>query len=392
MLDELLKEWGITPFMFEIILMFVKGSLAISFLAVVGGLMTWFERRVAAKMQSRIGPNRVGPQGLLQWVADGVKLMMKEDLIPNGADKALFKIAPFLCVMGVFGTFVVLPFGENLIAADLNVGILYFISITALVVVGTLMAGWSSNNKWSLLGGMRSAAQIVSYEIPVAISLLIPIMIAGTLSMSGLMKAQGWLPWEWMAFQNPFAALAFFIFFTGALAEGNRAPFDLPEAESELVSGFATEYSSFRYAAFFLAEWANVYVIGASTTALFLGGGNLPEALSGNIFLTVLVFMVKALFIMFLVVWLRWTLPRFRVDQLMELSWKYLLPISFVALFGQAIYMLIVHEVPVIDQFTGPGIFLIFLVVLFKFIGRVRFNIKQQATPVTANVPEISKG
>ncbi|MCP4294322.1 MAG: hypothetical protein GY786_01810 [Proteobacteria bacterium] len=241
MMDGLIQILGISPELFEILLIVVKAVLSVSFLAVMGGLMTWIERRIAGRMQSRIGPNRVGPQGLLQWLADGIKLMMKEDLIPKGADRTVFKIAPYLCVVGVFGTFVVLPWGDELIASDLNVGILYFLSITSLVVIGTLMAGWSSNNKWSLLGGMRSAAQIVSYEIPAALSLLVPIMIAGGLSLGGVMGAQGWLPWDWMVFQNPFALVAFFIFFTSALAEGNRAPFDLPEAESELVSGFATE-------------------------------------------------------------------------------------------------------------------------------------------------------
>ncbi len=382
MMDGLIQILGISPELFEILLIIVKAVLSVSFLAVMGGLMTWIERRIAGRMQSRIGPNRVGPQGLLQWLADGIKLMMKEDLIPKGADRTVFKIAPYLCVTGVFGTFVVLPWGEELIASDLNVGILYFLSITSLVVIGTLMAGWSSNNKWSLLGGMRSAAQIVSYEIPAALSLLVPIMIAGGLSLGGLMSAQGWLPWDWMVFQNPFALVAFFIFFTSALAEGNRAPFDLPEAESELVSGFATEYSSFRYAAFFLAEWGNVYVIGAVTTAIFLGGGNLPELLAGYTVISVALFMAKTFFIVFVVIWIRWTLPRFRVDQLMELSWKYLLPIGIITFFGQAVYMLISNQLPLIDEVMGYLVFLSFIAVMIKFVGRVKINIREQATSV----------
>jgi len=391
MIDELVKNLGIDPGLFGIILMVLKAVGAVSFLAVVGGMMTWFERRIAARMQSRLGPNRVGPQGLLQWLADGVKLMMKEDLIPDGADRSLFKLAPYLCVVGVFGTFVVLPWGQDLIAADLNVGVLYFLAVTSLVVIGTLMAGWSSNNKWSLIGGMRSAAQIVSYEIPVAMSLLIPIMIAGSLSIGDLMNVQGWLPWDWMVFQTPFALVAFCLFFVGALAEGNRAPFDLPEAESELVAGFATEYSSFRYAAFFLAEWGNVYVLSAACTAIFLGGGNLPGMLVGNIPLTVAVFMTKTLFMCFVVVWIRWTLPRFRIDQLMELSWKYMLPIAVVIYFFQAIYILLVHQLPIIDEIVGPLVFLTFMAVLYKFIGRVRTNIREQATPVNTVVAPVSR-
>jgi NADH-quinone oxidoreductase subunit H len=389
-MDELIQNLGFSADLLDLILMVIKGVLSISFFAVMGGVMTWIERRIAARMQSRIGPNRVGPQGLLQWLADGIKLMMKEDLIPQGADRIVFKIAPFLCVAGVFGTFVVLPWGDGLIASDLNVGILYFLSITSLVVIGILMAGWSSNSKWSLLGGMRAAAQIVSYEIPAALSLLVPIMIAGSLSLSGLMQAQGWLPWDWMVFQNPFSLIAFCLFFTSALAEGNRAPFDLPEAESELVSGFATEYSSFRYAAFFLAEWGNVYVIAAASTAIFLGGGNLPGFLHGNIFLSVLFFLLKTFFLIFVIIWVRWTLPRFRVDQLMELSWKYLLPIGITIFFGQAVYMLIIHQIPLIDEIMGYLVFLSFLALLVRFTKRVKINVREQAIPVHSGGSQIS--
>ncbi|MDH5559599.1 MAG: NADH-quinone oxidoreductase subunit NuoH [Deltaproteobacteria bacterium] len=369
---------GVHIYLVKAIIMFIIAALSVTFMAVISGLTTWFERRIAGRMQSRIGPNRVGPQGLLQFVADAVKLFMKEDLIPKGADRLLFKMSPYLCMIGVFAPFVVLPWGMGIIAADLNVGVLYLISITALVVVGTLMAGWGSNNKWSLLGGMRSAAQIVSYEIPVAMGLLPSILFAGSLSMIGLMNAQGWAPWQWSAFQNPFTMIAFLIFFTGSLAEGNRVPFDLPEAESELVSGFNTEYSGFRFAVYFLAEWANLYVIGALTTAVFLGGGNLPEALQPYWYLSIFLFLLKTFFIMFVIIWLRWTLPRFRIDQLMDLSWKYLLPLSFIAFFGQAVYMLIDHQFPVIDMVTGPIMFLIFLLVLLKFFYRVAINFREQ--------------
>ena len=380
---ELITELtGIHLNLSRFIMMVIIAALCVTFMAVVAGITTWVERRIAARMQSRVGPNRVGPQGFLQWLADAIKLILKEDLIPNGADRSLFKIAPFLCMMGVFGTFVVLPWGSGIIAADLNVGLLYLISITALVVVGILMSGWASNNKWSLLGGMRSAAQIVSYEIPVAMGLMPSILFAGTLSMTGLMASQGWLPWQWSLFQNPFTTLAFCIFFVGSLAEGNRIPFDLPEAESELVSGFNTEYSSFRFAVFFLAEWANLYVVGALTTAVFLGGGNLPEMLQPYWYLSTFVFLIKTLFIMFVIIWLRWTLPRFRIDQLMDLSWKYMLPMAFVAFFGQAIYMLFNHSFPVINMVSGPIMFLVFLVVFYKFVMRVSLNRKEIKIPV----------
>lgn len=387
-MEELANTLGISLFLAQVIGLFLGCTIAFLVFALASGVTSWAERRVAGRMQSRYGCNRVGPQGIIQFIADAVKLILKEDLIPDGADRFLFKVSPYLCVMGVIATLVVLPMaGADLIIADLNVGLLYYISITALVVVGLLMAGWSSNNKWSLLGGMRAAAQIVSYEIPVALSLLVPILIAGSLSFGNLLAAQGFYPWEWMVFQSPFTVLAFFIFFAGELAEGNRTPFDLPEAESELVSGFNTEYSGFRFAVYFLAEYGNVFLIGLVVTSVYLGGGNLPfelaESTWWSIALSILVVFIKTIFIMFVVIWLRWTLPRFRIDQLMELSWKYLLPLALTAFFGQAMYMMILDIDSPVGKYAIPGIvFIIFLFVLFKFIVRVRVNIRDQAIPV----------
>src|SRR5881296_4720441 len=226
------------------------------FVAPLAGVTSWLERRVWARMQSRIGPNRVGPQGILQWLADGIKNLLKEDLIPSAADKALFSLAPYVVFMGFLCTFVAIPFGSQLIVADLNIGILYILAVTSLVVVGILMAGWSSNNKWSLLGGIRSAAQIVSYEIPAGLSIFPIVMLSGALSMQSIIQEQGAAPWTWFVFRTPFTFVAFFIFFVAALAEGNRTPFDLPEAESELVMGFATEYSGMRNLLFFMAEYS----------------------------------------------------------------------------------------------------------------------------------------
>jgi NADH-quinone oxidoreductase subunit H len=386
-MEALANTLGISLFLARVIGLFLGCTIAFLVFALASGVTSWAERRIAGRMQSRYGCNRVGPQGIIQFIADAVKLILKEDLIPEGADRFLFKASPYLCVMGVIATLVVLPMaGADLIIADLNVGLLYYMSITALVVVGLLMAGWSSNNKWSLLGGMRASAQIVSYEIPVALSLLTPILITGSLSFGDLLAAQGFYPWEWMVFQSPFTVLAFFIFFTGELAEGNRTPFDLPEAESELVSGFNTEYSGFRFAVYFLAEYGNVFLIGLVVTSVYLGGGNLPfelaESTWWSITLSILMVFIKTVFIMFVVIWLRWTLPRFRIDQLMELSWKYLLPLALVAFFGQALYMMIVDLGSVGAQVVAGIVFIIFLFVLFKFIVRVRANIRDQAIPV----------
>src|SRR6185369_3562781 len=207
------------------------------------------------------------------------------------ADARLFKLAPYIVTMGFVSAFVCIPFGSALIAADLNVGILYITAVTSLVVVGILMAGWSSNNKWSLIGGIRSAAQIVSYEIPAALSIFTIVLITGTLSMQSIVQAQGWAPWSWFLFYSPFTFAAFWILFTALLAEGNRTPFDLPEAESELVAGFVTEYSGARYLFFFLVEWGNLYVISAILVTLFLGGWQVPRVTDNAVLLNLLQFL-----------------------------------------------------------------------------------------------------
>jgi NADH-quinone oxidoreductase subunit H len=310
----------------------------------VAGVTTFVERRVWARIQSRIGPNRVGPQGILQWLADGIKLLMKEEIVPADADARLFKLAPYVVTMGFVAAFVCIPFSSVLIAADLNVGILYITAVTSLVVVGILMAGWASNNKWSLIGGIRSAAQIVSYEIPAALSIFPIVLITGTLSTQGIIQQQGWAPWNWFLFYSPFTFAAFWILFTCLLAEGNRTPFDLPEAESELVAGFVTEYTGARYLFFFLVEWGNLYVISAILVTLFLGGWQVPAVTDNVVLLNLLQFLAffaKSYFGVVLMMWIRATLPRIRVDQLMTTCWKYLVPLALLNFIGTAVWVVL---------------------------------------------------
>jgi len=361
--------------------MLLAGVVVLSaFVAPLAGVTSWLERRVWARMQSRVGPNRVGPQGILQWLADGIKNLLKEDLIPAAADAKLFSLAPYVVFVGFLCAFVVIPFGGKLIVADLNIGILYILAVTSLVVVGILMAGWASNNKWSLLGGMRSAAQIVSYEIPAGLSVLTIIFLAGTLSMQGIIKAQGWGPWDWFLFHNPFTFVTFFLYFTAALAEGNRTPFDIPEAESELVAGYVTEYSGMRFLFFFFAEWGNLYVIGAVATTLFLGGWQVPPlALFENhpLLLGVaqfVTFFLKAYFWVFVAMWVRATLPRVRVDQLMTLCWKYMVPLSFVCLLGTVGFMFVPANLQRVVSAAMAGLGLALVIIFFL---RVIFQIKQ---------------
>jgi NADH-quinone oxidoreductase subunit H len=364
-----------------VMLIFALVCLALSM--VIAGLLTWVERRVAARMQFRIGPNRVGPQGIIQWMADGIKLVLKEDVIPDAVDKPLFKLAPYLVFMGLLGTFVVLPFGNMLIVADLNVGLLYLMAITGFVALGLMMAGWSSNNKWALIGGMRSSAQIISYEIPTGLSLMVPVVLAGTLSTHQLVEQQGGFPWQWYVFDNPLIFICFFIYFISALAEGNRTPFDLPEAESELVSGYNIEYSGWRFAVFFLSEWANIFVIGAVATTVFLGGWQIPGvslAAHGQHWYWQVIglglFFAKSMALVFVIIWIRWTLPRFRVDQMMDLCWKYFVPWSIASIVFCALWLWLAPPMlRTVVQFATFGI--CGLGLTYVFFARVAFNWQQ---------------
>jgi NADH-quinone oxidoreductase subunit H len=353
-------------------------AVAVPFASVV----TWVERRVWARIQSRIGPNRVGPNGFLQWLADGIKHVCKEDVIPEEADARLFKLAPYLVVLAFILPWAVMPFSSALILADLNIGILYMTAITALTVVGVLMAGWASNNKWSLIGGIRSAAQIISYEIPAGLSIFPVVLTTGTLSMQGIIRAQAWQPWHWFIFANPFCFAAAVILFVSSLAENNRTPFDLPEAESELVAGFATEYSSMRYLFFFMAEWGNMFIAGAIIVTLFLGGWQFPRVSASAAVMNALEFVtfnLKVLFLVFVSMWIRGTLPRVRIDQMMSLCWKYFVPISFIDLIGTAVWVAIWPEGNPIAAWLmlalGVGVATLFIQRVVYFTRRSRMEL-----------------
>jgi len=394
-LDQMIRDGAFAGVPKEVVYAIAMVLVALvvlsAFVAPLAGITSWLERRVWARMQSRVGPNRVGPQGILQWLADGIKNLLKEDLIPADADAKLFSFAPYVVFMGFLCTFVVIPFGADLIVADLNIGILYILAVTSLVVVGILMAGWASNNKWSLLGGMRSAAQIVSYEIPAGLAILTIIFLAGTMSMQGIIKAQGWGPWDWFLFHNPFTFGAFFLYFTAALAEGNRTPFDIPEAESELVAGYVTEYSGMRFLFFFFAEWGNLYVIGAVATTLFLGGWQVPPLPifeNSPVLLGVAqfgTFFLKAYMWVFVAMWVRATLPRVRVDQLMALCWKYMVPLSFMCLLGTIGFMFVPADVQRIVSAITLGFA---LATAINFFRRVVFQVRS-AKPELYFKPQI---
>jgi NADH:ubiquinone oxidoreductase subunit H len=491
--------WPLTELMY-VVFMAAAAGLAFVFALHFAGLFIFFERRIAARMQSRVGPNRVGPNGVIQWAVDGIKCLFKEDLVPNGADRVLFRIAPYFVVLGMVLSFACLPFTEDLIPSDLNIGLLFILGVTSLVVIGVLMGGWGSNSKWALLGGMRAAAQVVSYEIPAALAAMSVIIIGGSLSMQDLIKVQGGLELKpsWTIFHSPFTIIAFVVFFIAQLAEGNRTPFDLPEAESELVSGYNTEYSGMRFLMFFLGEFANVWVMSAISVTLFLGGwqipfgtadgttpagwvvsgsswllavmmigaalpaiaiavgiykyrtrahaaimrADVPDApderlrwfvlrprimklilrgavdgamvghLIGGILLIGLafyqltipeakfeiagypmhigsagvslrqvvainglqlgIFAAKSLALVFVIIQLRWTLPRLRVDQMMTLCWKYLVPLSFACMLGTLVWELVLDAAPFLDYLMRWAMFFAGGVILYTYVKKIK--------------------
>jgi NADH-quinone oxidoreductase subunit H len=307
--------------------------LCITLFALLGLVLVLLERKVAARIQIRLGPNRVGPGGIFQTAADTLKLIMKEGLTPDTADKFLFNLAPFVVMMVAMLLLAPIAFAKNFQIWDINIGVLYISSISSLSVIGILMAGWASNNKYSLLGAMRSGAQIVSYELSAGFAVLTIVVLTGSLQISDIVASQenGW----WLFKGHIPVIIAFVLYIIAVTAETNRAPFDLAEAESELTAGFHTEYSGMKFALFFLAEYINIFIVCAIGATLFLGGwmplhighwdgfNHIMDYIPSSVW-----FMGKTFFLIFLIMWFRWTFPRLRVDQLLNLEWKYLLPIS----------------------------------------------------------------
>jgi len=335
---RLMPKYDTLPGLTQAIISVLLSCIVIfALLALAVLFLVWMERKVSAHIQDRLGPMYVGGwHGWAQTLADALKLLLKEDIVPAATDKLLFKMAPFIVFLGAFAAFVVVPFGASSFVTDLNIGVLYIVAVGSLSVIGIIMAGWASNNKYSLYGGMRAAAQIISYEIPSAIAIMTVIIPVGSLSMVDIVNAQKGGFQHWFLFRNPFIFLAFIVYFVASLAEVNRTPFDIPEAESELVAGYHTEYSGMRFAFFFLAEYANMFLVASVATTLFLGGWTqvLPSSIAHQFIPGPILFFLKALLLIFIQMWLRWSLPRLRVDQLMYLSWKVLLPISLVLVLG----------------------------------------------------------
>lgn len=378
-LQEFFTRWDITPDVALLLAAVVHAALLIGLFGILPLFYIWLERKVAGRIQDRLGPTRVGGRfGWLQTLADGLKLIQKEDLAPKTADRWLFNMAPFLAVVASFSAFMVLPFADGWVAVALDSGVFLILALMSLEVLGIILAGYSSGSKWALFGAMREAAQMVSYEIPMALCVLVPLVSAGTLNFREIAVMQGGGIHHWLIFHDPFTFLAFFTYFTVATASVKRAPFDLAEAESELVAGFHTEYSGLRWSFFFMAEYASMFAVSAIASLLFLGGWHtgLPgvdlalqnlrgwgmnqiiEGFSVGTYLSNLIgavtFTFKACLLVFVQMWVRWTLPRLRIDQVMTTCLKYLLPISCVLFLGAVLWPLVLGSTARQTTWTAP--------------------------------------
>ena len=352
MSEFLINNWGWYPSVAYACAALVAAVLLLHVIAVGAIFFIWLERKVAGRIQDRLGPTRVGGKfGWLQTIADGIKLLAKEDLRPLGSDGMLFRIAPYVAFSASFCAFIALPFATGWVGLDINVAVFFVVAVLGLEVFGVILAGYASASKWSLFGAMREAAQVISYEVPLGLCIVIPVLIAGTMDLTKIGNLQaGWFT-NWFVFHDPFTFITFFVYSTCALASVNRAPFDLAEAESELVAGFHTEYSGLRWSFFFMAEYGSMFLVSALGSILFLGGWNGPlpvgqfffathaAELSGWAFffvnlLGLMNFIFKAVLGVVLMIWIRWTLPRLRIDQVITTCWKYCTPIVAVMFVG----------------------------------------------------------
>jgi NADH-quinone oxidoreductase subunit H len=381
----------------QIIVGLIAAVILITFMLLSAIFFVWLERKVSARIQDRLGPTRVGGKfGWLQTLADGLKLLVKEDIIPKDADQMMFRIGPYIALVGSFMAFLALPFGKGVVAFDLNIAVFYMLAVMSSEVFGIILGAYGSSSKWALFGGIREAAQIVSYEVPRAISVVVPVIVAGTMDLTKISEQQAGPFWNWYLFHDPFTFAAFWVFFTCGTASCKRAPFDLAEAESELVAGFHTEYSGFRWLIFFMAEYGSMFAISGIASILFLGGWNtglvwankdLTDYLGmfgGNI-INVFVFIVKGWILVFVMMWVRWTLPRLRIDQVMMTCLRYLLPLSCVLLVGVCFWQLLVMDLPFL-QYVNVVLFGLMLVLTIWLFWKAITTTKLSPTTMMPGV------
>src|SRR4030065_1524040 len=328
-LTNILLSWGLSEAAVNVFLKFIGAFLLGTFGFALVIFTIWLERKLYARIQDRVGPNRVGPWGIFQTFPDMIKIFTKEYITPLGADKVVYNLAPILSVSAVLLTWAVIPFAPTIVGTDVNVGVLYLVAVGSIGALGIILAGWSSNNKYSLLGAFRAVAQVVSYEVPMILALLVPVLLGQTMGVNSLVYAQN----IWFIFLSPLAA---FIFFTSCMAETGRAPFDLLEAESELVAGYQTEYSGLKFGMFYVGEFLHAFTISALSATLFLGGWRGPWAELYPVLGLVYLF-IKTFLMYFVVAWIRISLPRLRIDQMLNFNWKFLTPLALVLLITTAL-------------------------------------------------------
>ncbi len=374
-----LAAYVLWPLQFDLVRDLVAMAGIIGFISIVPVFGIWWERKVAARIQSRLGPMRVGRwHGWLQSPADGLKLILKEDFIPPDGDRILFRLAPYLTFVPAICAFIALPFAGAYVFRDLDVALLFILAMLGIEVIGVILAGWASNNKWSVYGAMREACQMVSYEIPLGMSLLIPVMTVGSLQLTAIADAQANGFHSWLIFHNPFCFVAFFCYYVAALASCKRAPFDLPESESELVAGFHTEYSGFRWSLFFFGEYAAMFIVSGLGVILFLGGwkspfppqwapegsGFIAQLIRGLFFEGPILFVLKAAFLYYVQLWVRWTLPRIRIDQVLYGCVQVLLPLTMVVLLGNTLWILATKHLDLSWAQTLDSVFHVVLLII----------------------------
>lgn len=381
-LEKLLLGWGLSPGWVTVVMTLI-GVVAISvFVLLVDIFLVWVERKVVARFQDRLGPNRVGPFGLIQPIADVIKLLIKEDITPEGADRVVYNLAPIMALATVLLLWAVIPLAPTIVGTDVNVGVLYVVAIGALSTLGIIMAGWASNNKYALVGAFRTVAQMVSYEVPMVIALMVPVILAGSMGINSIVMAQSPV---WFVILAPIAALIVLI---TSIAELGRAPFDLIEAESEIVAGFHIEYTGMKFGMFYAGELLHALTIGGLFSSLFLGGWRGPGVETYPI-LGVIYFFIKAFFIYWVIMWSKYSLPRIRIDHMLNFNWKFLTPLSLIVLIVTAILHKLLEASPYWLYVSGMLIanVLIAFVTLQILRSKARFERKRVAEPGPIAVP-----
>jgi NADH-quinone oxidoreductase subunit H len=384
-LRGLLASWGLASGLITFI-MTLLGVLAVAiFVLLVDVFLVWVERKVVARFQDRLGPNRLGPFGLIQPFADVIKLLIKEDITPAGADRVVFNLAPILALATVLILWAVIPFSSTMLGADLNVGILFFVAAGSIGTLGIIMAGWASNNKYALLGAFRTVAQVISYEVPMVIALLIPVILAKSMSIGDIVKGQT-IPYIIMA---PVAALIFLI---SAIAELGRAPFDLTEAESEIVAGFHIEYSGMKFGLFYAGELLHALTMGALFSSFFLGGWRGPWAEAFPPLGVVYLF-VKAFFLYWVIMWVKYSLPRIRIDQMLNFNWKFLTPLALASMMVTAVMDKLLAQFGTVIYAVGllAANIVIILVTLYILSTYAHGERRRVAEPKPVATPELSR-